>query len=102
FCFVSRTRHTSCYRDWSSDVCSSDLNGTVTGPLDDPLFAGQVSIANATIEGHFFDRFNGDVEAASRHGVRFTRLLVARAATELEIGRASCRDRGERRGDARA
>src|SRR6266542_461454 len=23
--FSSRRRHTSCYRDWSSDVCSSDL-----------------------------------------------------------------------------
>src|SRR5438128_12496351 len=23
--FSSRSRHTSCYRDWSSDVCSSDL-----------------------------------------------------------------------------
>src|SRR5207245_3754389 len=27
FCFSSRTRHTICYRDWSSDVCSSDLDG---------------------------------------------------------------------------
>src|SRR3989337_4101012 len=26
-CFLSsRGRHTRCYRDWSSDVCSSDLN----------------------------------------------------------------------------
>src|SRR6266852_6835466 len=25
FCFASRRRHTSCYRDWSSDGCSSDL-----------------------------------------------------------------------------
>src|SRR6266542_4576056 len=25
FFFSSRIRHTSCYRDWSSDVCSSDL-----------------------------------------------------------------------------
>src|SRR5207245_4508344 len=24
FFFSSRRRHTSCYRDWSSDVCSSD------------------------------------------------------------------------------
>src|SRR5207245_4381392 len=28
----SRRRHTRCYRDWSSDVCSSDLTATfVTG-----------------------------------------------------------------------
>src|SRR6266852_5938055 len=25
FFFSSRSRHTRCYRDWSSDVCSSDL-----------------------------------------------------------------------------
>src|SRR3989337_3898548 len=25
--FSSRRRHTRCYRDWSSDVCSSDLFG---------------------------------------------------------------------------
>src|SRR5207245_3681276 len=28
--FSSRRRHTSCYRDWSSDVCSSDLLLRVT------------------------------------------------------------------------
>src|SRR5207245_8297161 len=27
FFFSSRRRHTRCYRDWSSDVCSSDLYG---------------------------------------------------------------------------
>src|SRR2546429_9222902 len=26
FCFSSRRRHTRCSRDWSSDVCSSDLH----------------------------------------------------------------------------
>ena len=26
FFFSSRRRHTTCSRDWSSDVCSSDLN----------------------------------------------------------------------------
>src|SRR5207245_11623807 len=29
FFFSSRRRHTRCYRDWSSDVCSSDLGGEV-------------------------------------------------------------------------
>src|SRR5207245_6065139 len=28
FFFSSRRRHTRCYRDWSSDVCSSDLSST--------------------------------------------------------------------------
>src|SRR2546422_9005699 len=30
FFFSSRRRHTRCSRDWSSDVCSSDLGGRVT------------------------------------------------------------------------
>src|SRR5207245_4566873 len=30
FFFSSRRRHTRCYRDWSSDVCSSDLGGSQT------------------------------------------------------------------------
>src|SRR5207245_6073426 len=28
FFFSSRRRHTRCYRDWSSDVCSSDLQAS--------------------------------------------------------------------------
>src|SRR5687768_3671876 len=32
FFFSSRRRHTRCSRDWSSDVCSSDLAFTVDGP----------------------------------------------------------------------
>src|SRR5690554_166561 len=31
FFFSSRRRHTRCGRDWSSDVCSSDLNLPATG-----------------------------------------------------------------------
>src|SRR6266542_3253863 len=31
FFFSSIRRHTSCYRDWSSDVCSSDLPNSVAG-----------------------------------------------------------------------
>src|SRR5690348_17698081 len=30
FCFSSRRRHTRWTGDWSSDVCSSDLNGLTT------------------------------------------------------------------------
>src|SRR5207245_11163513 len=31
FFFSSRRRHTRCYRDWSSDVCSSDLPDQLYG-----------------------------------------------------------------------
>src|SRR2546429_7800721 len=34
FFFSSRRRHTRCSRDWSSDVCSSDLAITLPAPHD--------------------------------------------------------------------
>src|SRR2546429_5772294 len=36
FFFSSRRRHTRCSRDWSSDVCSSDL---LAAPSEDSRFA---------------------------------------------------------------
>src|SRR2546429_6059841 len=33
-CLPSRRRHTRCSRDWSSDVCSSDLVAVLFDPLD--------------------------------------------------------------------
>src|SRR6266498_4857681 len=34
FFFSSRRRHTRCGRDWSSDVCSSDLQRTLRGTIE--------------------------------------------------------------------
>src|SRR3989337_3113851 len=34
FLFSSRRRHTRCYRDWSSDVCSSDLGRRCAHPRE--------------------------------------------------------------------
>src|SRR5438128_8954227 len=48
FFFSSRRRHTRCYRDWSSDVCSSDLIDDLSplaqrvGPGVDERFVLQV------------------------------------------------------------
>src|SRR3989442_8944152 len=36
FFFSSRRRHTRCGRDWSSDVCSSDLAHVEVIPFEDP------------------------------------------------------------------
>src|SRR6266852_7786647 len=44
FFFSSRRRHTRCYRDWSSDVCSSDLG------LEDHLRLRQLVQAERTLE----------------------------------------------------
>src|SRR5574338_485116 len=37
FFFSSRRRHTSCHGDWSSDVCSSDLAGTMAFGIVFPI-----------------------------------------------------------------
>src|SRR5256884_82014 len=46
FFFSSRSRHTICSRDWSSDVCSSDLSGGVSndGPSR-PAFTPSSDVA---------------------------------------------------------
>src|SRR5699024_11785227 len=43
FFFSSRRRHTRSKRDWSSDVCSSDLNGHESKPPDGPINCGTPS-----------------------------------------------------------
>src|SRR5438128_9864615 len=40
FFFSSRRRHTRCYRDWSSDVCSSDLDPYRRGGTPRPIGIG--------------------------------------------------------------
>src|SRR2546422_3881740 len=69
FFFSSRRRHTRCSRDWSSDVCSSDLADPLSGygfrhsacnrDILDPAFAGtlvaacdRVILAQAEYRGH--------------------------------------------------
>src|SRR5690554_6964857 len=49
FFFSSRRRHTRCGRDWSSDVCSSDLKGLsvlVSGSLTIPMVPPVYMISN--------------------------------------------------------
>src|SRR5207245_5489965 len=41
--FSSRRRHTICYRDWSSDVCSSDLAGGLPDGVTFEQFVAQVA-----------------------------------------------------------
>src|SRR3989449_8277301 len=44
FFFSSRRRHTRCSRDWSSDVCSSDLRvpGAQAPAISDSIIGGQL------------------------------------------------------------
>src|SRR2546421_4183269 len=82
FFFSSRRRHTRSDRDWSSDVCSSDL-ASQEGPT--PMTIPILKL--------------GDVLIASMQSAitdaDLTRLQddLARQVGELQIGRASCRER---------
>src|SRR5207248_4939748 len=95
-------RHTRSYGDWSSDVCSSDLtagDGRLTAfvpvgtgrplavRLHQALYAAREAIDYQRATGGM-DAFDGAVEAGVSR--ELTEALVA-----LEIGRASCRERGE-------
>src|SRR2546429_1595818 len=44
FFFSSRRRHTRCSRDWSSDVCSSDLIGLAHSRRDGARVVGDVGL----------------------------------------------------------
>src|SRR5699024_11656512 len=96
--FSSRRRHTRSKRDWSSDVCSSDL---VAGPHAQPPAAGrkpdqwhqhQIKLLRRQLIG--IDRLGN----AKMIGPGFGIGLPAHKAhvAPLEIGRASCRERGEK------
>src|SRR5471030_2399835 len=52
FFFSSRRRHTSCLSDWSSDVCSSDLDvliGGNTGIYEGAIVRARAVIAAGTV-----------------------------------------------------
>src|SRR5205814_4500379 len=89
FFFSSRRRHTRCLRDWSSDVCSSDLPPArpCPPPARRPRAAGRASCCRAA-------------------GGRRRRPELRRPRPPLrtpprwacQIGRASCRERVEMSG----
>src|SRR5438445_12005077 len=68
FFFSSRRRHTRYWRDWSSDVCSSDLIGRI--------LIGE-GCRRRACQSSIFTRY----------------YYVVRPSQAGEIGRASCRER---------
>src|SRR5690606_40638684 len=94
-----RRRHTRFSRDWSSDVCSSDLTEHVTGIGGfRPFGAEEAEIAErAGIEGgrFEFDAMEAGVERA--FGVTTRPKIEAEGDPHRDpkIGRASCRGRRE-------
>src|SRR3989440_426666 len=89
FFFSSRRRHTRSDRDWSSDVCSSDLTcSTSTAKVGMPTATTPTWSAAA---GRF-QIFGCFAAIQSPNG--FAGSSESRAAGTSEIGRASCRERG--------
>src|SRR5207302_4086067 len=95
-------RHTRFSRDWSSDVCSSDLGGVVSHSRDTKLAdrllrqvrACCLSACEVLICTDGWAAYPGSIKRAFREKVKGT---VGRGRAHLEkIGRASCRERGER------
>src|SRR5256884_994797 len=85
--FSSRRRHTRCSRDWSSDVCSSDLD---TGEMYELVaVGGGISGLAAAI---FFQKYQGGRALVIDNHAMFGGE-AKRNEFLVEIGRASCRER---------
>src|SRR5690606_40224881 len=90
----SRRRHTSFSRDWSSDVCSSDLillGPTVTVSDPTPLNEEQTAFR---VHAEAVVRTVSTAEQQQELIDQVTGKSIEEAEEALEIGRASCRERG--------
>src|SRR5207245_4183078 len=97
-----------CYRDWSSDVCPSDLvadgrTPAIAGDPPSPLripagcrFRTRCPIAQPRCE-HEDPALTAARDAAEHLAACHFAFIPATPASP-EIGRASCRERGERTG----
>jgi translocation and assembly module TamB len=59
------------------------FNGNVAGALDDPNISGDATVANASIDGHGFDRFTGKIQV-NRRSIRADQAKMVRGPTEVE------------------
>src|SRR5690349_5466950 len=89
FFFSSRRRHTRSLRDWSSDVCSSDLAGKHPARRhgrNRSRNEGRVNYPFSGVERHERKRRNQRNATANGNSHR-------RFSAQAQIGRASCRER---------
>src|SRR5690606_39431700 len=93
----SRRRHTRFSRDWSSDVCSSDLEAFVPAPFDQNLPAASSDPVNIAVFSRlgFFGKPGGQLFLyAFLISVAASLQRAKPASRRFEIGRAPCRERG--------
>src|SRR5207253_7754577 len=90
FFFSSRRRHTRWPRDWSSDVCSSDLTGKTTAVVEliRQAVRGGERVLVCAPSNLAVDNVLERLLAAGERAIRL-------GHPAREIGRASCRERVE-------
>src|SRR5699024_12303260 len=99
FFFSSRRRHTRSKRDWSSDVCSSDLGFDINGELSD---AKTIDYHAVTDNKNVPDKIPVDVSYYDDNGSDEPYIDIKWPVNKnissyevqyrLKIGRASCRE----------
>src|SRR5258706_12160342 len=85
FFFSSRRRHTRLVSDWSSDVCSSDLNDPIT-----------ILTAVYVRDGDWIVAWLEELPGVATQGATLEEArdnLRDALQLTIEIGRASCRER---------
>src|SRR3712207_6868549 len=91
FFFSSRRRHTRYWRDWSSDVCSSDLASLPTGTFD-ARFAAAAPAGLVDREGRFVAVNAGLCDAYGLAENELLGLTYPARSEERRVGK-ECRSR---------
>src|SRR5204862_3605960 len=94
FFFSSRRRHTRSLRDWSSDVCSSDLVvGVMARKGQDPQGRDQDDVAFSP-----YSTVQKKILGSPRLQIAYVSAVSPDATytAQQQIGRASCRERVEK------
>src|SRR5262245_65339713 len=94
FFFSSRRRHTRCLSDWSSDMCSSDLFDRREIIEARVMRLPKQWSARFTAWNQLSDDFTPIKAVLENSDVKVIK------GEKLEIGRASCRERGRSQGSA--
>src|SRR5690606_41002324 len=94
--FSSRRRHTRFSRDWSSDVCSSDLDPAVAGSLPPISILDAAEKKQKSFSPESLEAMSRLLEIKLKEfGVEVVVESVHPGPVITQIGRASCRGRGE-------